>query len=235
MVGVGMAATGACPGTALVQVSKGMFSGGMAALGGLIGAQAYVYLKTTLKAKPKTTNESSNISASSSSTSTAASSTSSKKPLDIHSALSVDPMTMVLVWVPMCIGVVLAANYIDRSRTSARPPSDGAVYGGPLIGLSQAITVLLTGRHVGITTAYENIATWIQSLFRKDENTKPPSLFTPSVVFSIGVLVVPAILGRYISGVGSANLTSLDSNANILAQIIGGAIMVFGGRVAGGE
>ena len=231
LIGVGMAVTGACPGTSLVQMGAGMANGFLVVLGGLLGAAAFVRLQPRLKAvQAPLLNSEPSIGDDPPSTS---------KSLDIATALGVDPITLLLVWVPMCLAVMLTA-YATDSTTRAIPIS-GLVrpaYGGLLIGTAQLGTTLLTGHAVGASAAYEDVASWLDKRVRgRSEDGGETTLLTPSVIFSGGVVAAAALLSLQIPKIGlmsTTNSLSLLSPRNSGTTILGGACMVFGARLAGG-
>ena len=230
LIGVGMAITGACPGTSLVQMGAGMANGFLVVIGGVLGAAAFVRLQPRLKAvraslldlEPSTGNDAPPAS----------------KSLDIATALGVHPITLLLLWVPMCLAVMLMA-YAKDSTTHAIPVS-GLVrpaYGGLLIGAAQLGTTLLTGHAVGASAAYEDVASWLDKRFqRRSEDRGETALLTPSLVFSGGIVAAAALLSLKVPKIGlvSAGSFSLLNPRDSGATILGGAFMVFGARLAGG-
>lgn len=231
LIGVGMATTGACPGTSLVQMGAGMVNGVLVVVGGVLGATAFIKLQPTLKAvralllEAEPTIEDNSIAE-------------PNKPVDIATALGIHPITLLLIWVPMCLAVMLTA-YAKDSTTRTIPVS-GLVppaYGGLLIGAAQLGTTLLTGHAVGASSAYQDIATWLDKrLLQNSEDRSDTRLLTPSLIFSGGVVAAAATLSLLVPKIGSANLNRLQliSPRNSGMTILGGACMVFGARLAGG-
>ncbi|KAK5161626.1 hypothetical protein LTR04_004011 [Oleoguttula sp. CCFEE 6159] len=215
MVGFGMALTGACPGTVLVQLTTGVRSGWFAMIGAVLGGLSYPRVSSYLRrpcpppaagAKPK---------------------------LTVHSKLGIDTNTAVLIYEATCLIVILSAMVLGP-RGVAMPLHP--LSGGLLIGAAQAASLLLTGKPVGVSTAYEEIGQsfWLlwNFVFRRTpaEKTSRPS--ARAIVFGGGVVagawalvhslpntVLPAVASPHISG---------------FQGILGGFVMVFGARLAGG-
>lgn len=132
-----MAVTGSCPGTSLVQMGAGIANGFLVTAGGILGAAAFIKLQPRLKAARAPHLELQPPIEAGAGT--------ESKPLDIATALGVHPITMLLIWVPMCLAIMLTA-YAKDSTTHSTPFS-GLVppaYGGLLIGIAQLGTTLLT-------------------------------------------------------------------------------------------
>lgn len=231
LIGVGMAMTGACPGTSLVQMGTGNVNGVLVVIGGVLGATAFVKLQPSLKSVRTWFSEVDSATGDSSTTET-------KGPLDIASALGIHPITLLLVWVPMCAAVILLAYAKDN--TTHTVPVSGLVrpaYGGLLIGLAQLATTLLTGHAVGASAAYQDVATWIdRRLLCQSEDRSQTALLTPSLIFSGGVVAAAAALNLMVPKIGNASLNSRSMlhPRYVGMTIIGGASMVFGARLAGG-
>ncbi len=208
-----------------------MMNGVLVVVGGVLGATAFIKLQPTLKA----------VRASLLETEPSIEDHSfaeSKRPLDIATALGIHPITLLLIWVPMCLTVMLTA-YAKDSTTHTIPAS-GLVppaYGGLLIGVAQLGTTLLTGHAVGASAAYQDFATWLDKrLVQKSEDRGETALLTPSLIFSGGVVAAAAALNLLVPKIGNANLNhiSLLTPRNAGMTILGGACMVFGARLAGG-
>ena len=233
-VGIGMGSTGACPGTALVQAGSGLASGLAVAIGGIAGALVFLNVQPTIKARAQNTNKTT-----AGTKGDPVRSSGSQKPLDIPSALDVRPVTLLLLWVPLCLGAVALAGWFDVHRIAGRPISPQAVYGGPLIGLAQAATILFAGHPVGVSTMYEDVARVIKGFFadegKETKESKLPPLLTASVGFSAGILLSAALLKPSLPIAGAAQTASIYSSAYLARQACGGAIMVFGARLAGGK
>lgn len=250
LVGLGMAATGACPGTGLVQLGVGMASGALVVLGGVVGAGAFIQARPFLFERGASTSTTTTNAATTASSSTPESASpppptspaSGGKPLDIPTALSLHPLSVLLLWIPMCLAVIGLAHHLDRPHAARYPPTGlvSPAYGGLLIGVAQAATVLLARHHIGASTAYEDVARWVMHklsfLQRRSKAEPAPSLMTPSLTFAAGIVCAAAVLKHFVLGpqlvAPEAFTPSLPSIARAIA---GGASMVFGARLAGGK
>ena len=235
LIGMGMAITGACPGTALVQAGTGMTNGMLVALGGAMGALLFIKLQWAIKrarsqslAQQTSAQESSELSP-----------TEPEKSLDIAKALDIQPLTLLLTWVPMCLTVMLLASATDS--TVQQRPDAGLVspkHGGALIGVAQLATILLTGHDIGVSAAYEDVARWINEkvVQRPAEEAPRRQFFTPSVVFACGIICSAAVVSRIAIREGFSGVRSLSSvdRTTAIEAIAGGMTMVFGARLAGG-
>lgn len=231
LIGIGMATTGACPGTSLVQMGAGMMNGILVVLGGVMGAMAFIRLQPRLEAARAAP---SNLEPSPEDNS----STGMKAPLDIATATGIHPVTVLLVWVPMCLAVMMLA--FAKDSTTRAVPMSGLVppaYGGLLIGAAQLATTLLTGHAIGASAAYQDLATFIDRKFlHKSEDQSKPRLLTPSLIFSGGVVAAAATLSLMVPKIRGASPGNLSTTTpgNAVLTILGGACMVFGARIAGG-
>ena len=238
MIGLGMATTGACPGTGVVQAGTGRATGILVAAGGVLGALVYLKLQPAIKragAKMQQRRAEQLKAAHG-----------GKGPhVDRHASgslaglLGVHPSTMLLLWVPMCLGVMRAAFVFDRSSPQIR--ASGSVppaYAGLLIGAAQAATVLVARHQLGTSAAYEDAARWIDGniLRRSSDASRRPPVLTPSVVFSLGIASAAAALNYLLldrAATPPGSILSLDATTATTA-LAGGACMVFGARLAGG-
>lgn len=208
----------------------GTANGVLVFLGGLLGATAFVKLQPRLR-KIRASLQELEPSIMDDSAET--------KPRDIATALGVHPMTILLVWVPMCLAVMLTAYAKDSTTHSI--PASGLVrpaYGGLLIGAAQLGTTLLAGHQLGASSAYEDAATWLNQQFQgKSEDGSRTALLTPSLLFASGVVAAAATLSFAVPKIG---LAAAASSSSLLdprysgITMLGGACMVFGARLAGG-
>ena len=240
LIGMGMALTGACPGTTLVQAGTGIANGVLVSIGGVLGAMAFIKLQPLLQQARRARTRSLESQTSAVHTSSDASiEEETKGPKDIATALGIQPLVLLLIWVPMCLAVMRLAFMNDHSVRQV--PSSGLVppaYGGLLIGFAQLVTTLLAGHTIGASAAYEDIAKWIDNKVSQSASTieSKPSLLTPSVIFSSGVICSAAVLSHFMLKTGSIEASSLAATTpKIAAQAIaGGMVMVFGARTAKG-
>lgn len=234
LIGIGMATTGACPGTSLVQAGMGSTNGLLVVFGGVLGAMAFLRLQPVLsRLREAFRRESSPPSPPSPQS---AQHLEPAKPLDIATALGIQPLVLLLIWVPLCISVMQLVFATDQ--TVRRTPEVGLVrpaYGGLLIGSAQLLTTFLTRHTIGASAAYEDVARWVEAKIQEYSSGKLSALdfpLTPSTVFSGGAMFSAAALSHFMQN-SEANLGFPGPKIAVI-QIIGGATMLLGARIAGG-
>jgi hypothetical protein len=165
LVGVGMALSGACPGTVLVQLAQGIPSANATALGALLGAGIYVQTQDRLKnlsrrrgaAEPPAT-----------------------RRLTISEALRI-PEAVLYSLFGLAIVAVLRFTGAKVGNSLVSP-----IAGGLLIGSAQALSLLLTSSPLGVSTVYEHLSRHIlQALSGK---LGKPSLPSKPIIFSLEVI-----------------------------------------------
>lgn len=240
MIGIGMGATGACPGTVLVQAGTGMLQAALVAGGGILGAHLYLKYRPLIQERRERAESSKPVERRD------ASANSMEKYVDAPTALRIRQLPFLAAWVCMC--VTTASLFYWKDNTVSYIPASGLVppkYGGLLIGFAQLSTILLTTHTLGASLAYQDIASWLdhkigreQPSVAKSGNSGPlfTPLFTPSVVFAFGTLCSAAVLGQI---AGTAGLlvkpaSSLNGSVSALGHVLGGALLLCGARIAGG-
>lgn len=209
MIGTGMALTGACPGTVLVQVATGVQSGYFVLVGGLIGGTIFINTKHMLRrSTPPPTPTSS-----------------TEKPITIFERLGVTETHAVLVYEAICLAVVVAASTLPSH------PLDvllHPVVGGLVISATQAGSLVMTGKALGVSTAYEEIPQLFGWLFGK-KGAKNPMPAASATLFAAGIMIGSALLSQ------GLHMSAVEGSAiSIPRAIMGGIVMVFGARLAGG-
>lgn len=132
--GIGMALTGACPGTVLVQVALGITPSPAILLGGILGGLLFTITSDQFKRK------------------------STPEPVKNHTVmqrLKVSNESAVLGYEAMLIGMILLVDKlgVKEGRFWLDP-----VQGGLLIGIAQAASVLVAKKTLGVSTAYSELA-----------------------------------------------------------------------------
>lgn len=232
-----MATTGACPGTSMTQLGLGMTNGLLVVLGGILGAFVFLIARPSMQENDGAAPSTPTISPSDGKPAGIP-----DKACDIPTALSIQPLVMLLLWVPMCVAIIVAAYMIHGSRlphiitAGLFPPA----FSGLMIGVAQAGVVLLTRHHIGASPAYEDVARWFAhlcSVRRAADGPSRPALMTPSVAFGAGIACSATILRNLLPGAQHSILIEDPawSLPPILRSIAGGASAGFGARLAGGE
>ena len=207
LVGVGMALSGACPGTVLVQLAQGIPSAKAAALGTLLGAGVYVKTQDQLK----------NISQ------RRGDAEPTVRKLIIAEALRIPEAVLY----PLFGLAIIAVLRFTGAKTgiSLVPP----MVGGLLIGSAQASSLLLTSSPLGVSSAYEHLSRHIlQALAGK---LGEPSLPSKPIIFSLGVIAGSFALLQQKPG---SSLAMADATIPAWQAFIGGTVLAFGARLGGG-
>ncbi|EXJ67562.1 uncharacterized protein A1O5_09575 [Cladophialophora psammophila CBS 110553] len=203
--GVGMALTGACPGTVLVQLAMGVRSAPAVAAGCILGAIAFVKTAQRLKRSPPPP-------------------TTSSGPAQhntVHAKLGLSANSMILLYETLCLVVIVAATYLAPTRDHWLNP----IVGGLLIGVAQATSVLFTRKTLGVSSAWEDVGKYFWSVV---DGTAGPGLL--NIVFASAVVAGSKIVSQFIPAVSEAAAPEISP----LAAVVGGFVMIFGARLAGG-
>lgn len=206
LVGIGMALSGACPGTVLVQLAQGIPSAQGTAVGALLGATLYVKVRPLLvRAEPH-----------------ASQPAACRKT--ISEALHVSETTLYPT-MGLSIVAVLGLTTAGRERSLASP-----VVGGLLIGSAQAMSLLLTSSPLGVSATYEHLSLYILQAF----GVKPaavPSFPSRPVLFSLGIILGSTLL---LMQNLHADYSATDVVIPAWQAFVGGTVMTFGARLGGG-
>ncbi len=207
LIGVGMALTGACPGTVLVQLATGIKSGIPTALGGLMGGILFAKFGSALK---------SSLSA-------------STPPLDaksytIYTKFAMNPDHVLLAYEVMCLALIGSFSTFGLNRSA---PLLHPIVGGALIGGAQAASLLFTGNALGVSTAYEEAGSFFWYLLGAGKQGGRPS--TKAMTFALGILIGSFALSQSLS----QPPTQMMDISGVRA-LLGGCTMIFGARLAGG-
>ncbi|EXJ56942.1 hypothetical protein A1O7_07286 [Cladophialophora yegresii CBS 114405] len=194
--GVGMALTGACPGTVIVQLALGIKSAWYVATGCILGGIAFVKLGQHLRR--------------------ARSDPPSGPPkYTIQETLGISTTTTVLLWEILCLLMITAATYLAPIRDHWLNP----IVGGLLIGIAQATSVLFTRKTLGVSSAWEDVGKKFWSVV---DGTSAPA--PTNIVFATGVMAGSKIISQYIptlSEAGGPTITPLAALAGGFSLIFG--------------
>lgn len=207
LVGVGMALSGACPGTVLVQLAHGVSSAKATASGALLGATIFV------KAQERHKESQCQIQK----TPTAYKET-------ISGALHV-PEVAVYSLSSVAIAAVLGFTPAGNNRSPVLP-----VVGGLLIGCAQAVSLLLTHSPLGVSAAYEHFSRHLLNVLRGDF-TAQTNLSPKPMIFSLGIVAGSvALLACNLE----LRISASDGNVPGWQAFVGGIAMIMGARLGGG-
>ncbi|OAL23551.1 hypothetical protein AYO20_10996 [Fonsecaea nubica] len=175
--GIGMALTGACPGTVLVQLAMGVKSAPAVAAGCILGAIAFVKSAQHIKRT------------------TPATASAGPAPHSVQEKLGLSTNSMILLYETLCLVMIGAATYLGPTRDYWLNP----IIGGLLIGVAQATSVLFTRKTLGVSGAYEDIGKYIWSVV---DGTAGPGL--SNIVFASGVIGGAKIISQFIPAASEA-------------------------------
>ncbi|KAF2441866.1 YeeE/YedE family protein [Karstenula rhodostoma CBS 690.94] len=212
LVGLGMALTGACPGTVLVQLATGIRSGWYVLAGGIVGGILYSRPLSAYLERHRAQRA-------------AAATTADTNPT-VQSALGLSTKSAVAAYVVLCLGMLGAAMTLDAARGS------GALYpllGGAAIGAAQVATLVLTGNAVGVSTGYEVAGQYFWRIVGSKSGPAPP---VKSLYFAGGI--VAGALAFSHSSFASFAGTVAGVDIALSRGFCGGLVMVLGARLAGG-
>lgn len=98
--------------------------------------------------------------------------------------------------------------------------------GGLLIGIAQAASLLLTASAVGVSTVYEHLGRYfVRALGTK--STEKPTSASKSFLFAMGIMTGSIALGKQCAPTSLYQVSHWQG-------LLGGFVMVFGARLAGG-
>lgn len=211
MIGIGMALTGACPGTVFVQAGAGLPSGIYVLGGGILGGLLFVSTQPSIANFSKGRGNSKSTSS-----------------LTIPRSFGVSPWVVLAMWGIMCFGMLQLLSGVKGPATGAQGLVS-PVLGGLLIGTAQACAIALTRHTVGTSGAFEDVGRWLRNVISGDASKGP---ITASVMFDAGIMFASAFLARFLLPAAAAQASSHLVSPS--TAILGGAVMAFGSRLAGG-
>lgn len=202
MVGLGMALTGACPGTVLIQAAAGIGHSRIIALSSVVAGALFARWKKSWGHIPNDQHQ----------------------PPSVMTATGMSTNKAVLVYNSMVFAMILAVLVLaSRSRALVHP-----VVGGLLIGCGQLASLVLAGKAVGVSTAYEATGKALLDIF----GGRPVKKMNPSIVFAFALVAGAKMTMLCLPGVVE-KLVPLKEQS-IWAAVMGGFLLSFGSRLAGG-
>lgn len=126
----------------------------------------------------------------------------------------------ILIYEILCLLMITAATYLAPTRQHWLNP----IAGGLLIGIAQATSVLFTRKTLGVSSAYQDVGAYLWSFLN---GTSGPGL--SNIIFASGVVAGAKTISQYIPTV-----SEIGPPVSLPAAVIGGFVMVFGARMAGG-
>lgn len=202
--GLGMALSGACPGTVLVQVALGRRVAPWIVAGGILGALTFVFGAEKVKRKgrvavtPKHT---------------------------VAERLYARQEAVVLGYQALLIAVIVGVDRLGLSRKGEWTWL-GSIQGGIVVGLAQAASVLFARKTLGVSSAYADLAAHVKSVV----NGKGLGSNYGNLLFAAGVIGGARLAGQYIP---SGTIEALPEIGRGTA-LVSGFCSILGARLAGG-
>ena len=222
--GLGMALSGACTGTVLVQVAMGIKSGMLTFAGATLGGILWARYGENLKKHFNATGSQQQKPA----------------PVESHASvpdiLGISTASTLLLFEAMytvVIGAVSQLQWSPVTRDLLHP-----TIGGTVIGLSQGVSILVSGGALGSSTTYEQLGQWFWYLLgrvpsRKHEGT--PSTRRPSTTAlqTASGVVLGAMALRFAGLISHFHAIQTEP-MSAASALLGGVLLGFGSRLAGG-
>jgi uncharacterized membrane protein YedE/YeeE len=207
MQGIGMVLSGACPGTVFVQIGTGIPSGLYSGLGCVLGGILFARFGLLLRRPVRTPSDISTKPNAESNT--------------LQGKLNLPVAHVALAYEVMCAASLALAITFSPQRYSLLEP----ILGGLLLGIGQASSVLLTRKTIGVSGSFAELGriVWHRMGHGKE------ALSTSSMTFAAGILAGSWALKDSVPSIPMQDMQIAPTTA-----ILGGLVMVFGARLAGG-
>ncbi|KAK4125485.1 hypothetical protein N657DRAFT_654149 [Parathielavia appendiculata] len=221
LVGAGMALSGACPGTLLAQLGVGVKSGWHTMAGAVLAgvvwswigrrrrrrvrSQSVVVVKEGMRDKSKAGERKEE-------------NKESGEALTVYEALGFSRGVFVVLFeAVLVLALIAATQYTNASAARARgiPP----YLAGLAIAAAQLVSIVLRGSLLGASTAFEELGGWVWGV-REYSN----------VLFSVGLVGGAWLLSLTVPALRPVT----DVAVSPLRSVLGGFMIVFGSRMAGG-
>ncbi|KAL2059746.1 hypothetical protein VTL71DRAFT_10130 [Oculimacula yallundae] len=208
LLGFGMSLTGACPGTLVPQLATGVPSGPLVLVGGLVGGIIYSRFGKPLLGRVQNREL-------------------VNKPT-VFQALKFKQGNSMAVYEALCLGLIGSLTHYFPDSVDLLAPS---IVGGLFIGLSQASSLLLTSGTLGISSAYEQLGDlfwWVEESVLEGGKASRSSIKSTS--FAVCTFLGSWALFKYLD----LPEPTPDSHIGPARALIGGVLLTFGSRIAGG-
>ena len=206
LLGTGMALSGACPGTTLVQLAQGVPPAPYTILGALTGAAAHACSQSW------SGNNSEGPSAVS-------------KRTTIPEAVGISDTVAYMMIAAVVTAILRLTNVIDGDHITT------PIVGGLLLGAAQAASLLLTHRPIGVSASYEQAGKYLLHALGVRGFEKPA--WPPrTIVFSLGIFAGGLAMANSTLASGSSGVFEVP--IPVWQAWIGGFALVFGARTADG-
>ncbi|KIW35698.1 uncharacterized protein PV07_02382 [Cladophialophora immunda] len=209
LLGTGMSLSGACPGTAIVQLAQGFPSSGPTALGLLLGASLFLKYGKLLKVKEDPTCKALQPGAQT-----------------IASQLHIPPASVYITFEGLCFATIILSSLILPGRSFSTLPT---VVGGLLLAAAQAFSIYCTGNPVGVSASYEHVGRYLLHGLGIKE-VPEPATFPRAITFALGIFLGSLVYTGMLQPETKISAPVVPATEALL----GGVFMGFGARLAGG-
>jgi uncharacterized membrane protein YedE/YeeE len=147
----------------------------------------------------------------------------------IHQHLGLSRQSAIIFYEAFALGLVALSDYFYPDDASLVV---SAVVGGVFVGLSQALSLFLTGNTLGISGAFEQLGDvfwWLERSVLDSKNRSSVPTYQKTVAFAVGTGLGSLAVNRLVNIPPPATVA-----ISPLRAIAGGAIMIYGSRLAGG-
>ncbi|AEO70879.1 uncharacterized protein THITE_2122715 [Thermothielavioides terrestris NRRL 8126] len=228
LLGAGMAVSGACPGTVLAQLGVGVASGRWALAGTVLGGVVWSGIVKgwrrgggfgSAREQQGTGTVGRGAAEGDGKKKMKEEAREAEMPLTVYDALGVSRGALLVgLEAVLVLGVAACARFANAGAAEARgvPP----YLGGLAIAAAQLVSIVLRGSLLGASTGFEELGGWVWGASRKYAN----------VLFSAGV-----VAGAWIISAAVPALRPItDVAVSPARSVLGGFMIVFGSRMAGG-
>ncbi|KAK4040740.1 hypothetical protein C8A01DRAFT_35209 [Parachaetomium inaequale] len=226
LLGAGMAVSGACPGTVLAQLGVGVASGRYALGGAVLAGVAWSWVVRNRPMSCAGTSSSGSGSGSGDGKGEergegkleGAKEGKEGRSETVYDALGVSRGALLVgLEAVLILAIVAAVRYTDASAAEARgiPP----YFAGLAIAAAQLVSMVLRGSLLGASTAFEELGGWVWGT-RKYAN----------VLFSVGMVGGAWLISQAVPALRPVTEVAISPARSAL----GGFMIVFGSRMAGG-
>ena len=223
-----MALSGACPGTLFVQLTNGIPSGIYAGIGGVLGSFLFTQAQTLLHQGVNTQDRKLMTSQTlDPMTIRPETDEADAGPTTIPLALNISPFKILLAYLTLCALIITTATVYAPTNTYLL----SAFRGSALIALAQAMSLLLTRKLIGASAAYSELSTFISELSYRKAPGSSVTISTSAMEFAMGMMAGTRLV---VLCMPQAAGWVEDIAVNKFVAAIGGVVMIFGTRVAGG-
>ncbi len=214
----------------MVQVGMGLRSGFLVLVGSLVGGILFSGYSHLFKCNPAINSNIGNGVGGTNAHVTASKPATAKPKLTLYEKLNTsEAATALAFWATMLSFASLAKAYLPSSTPELINP----LIGGAMMAASQATSLLLTSNTLGASAAYSTFGSLFWKVFgRKSSGSETKINYTP-IFFTSGVALGSYLFWHFTGGSAPA-IPTFGPGVSDTKAIVGGLLMAFGARTAGG-